>query len=69
MITEAAPTIRKLYPDLNDAELLQAEDNLDRYLALVLRVFERLESETDPHVSQLTARAGTVESSCQEVSA
>lgn len=39
------PTIKDLYPHLNDEELKIAEENLDRYLALVLRIFERLNPE------------------------
>lgn len=53
-------TIRDLYPNLNEKELAEAEDKLDRYLALVLRIFERMELEADPQVGQLTAGAGTV---------
>ena len=39
------PSIRDLYPDLSGTELTEADDNLERYLALVLRIFERTESE------------------------
>ena len=45
MDKERVPTIRDLYPDLNDAELAEAEDNLDRYIALVAGIVERLERE------------------------
>jgi hypothetical protein len=38
-----APTIRDLYPDYTENELAIAEDNLERYLTLVLRIFERRE--------------------------
>jgi len=40
-----APTIRDLYPNLTDQELEEAEDNLERYLILVLSIFERRELE------------------------
>lgn len=40
-----APTLRDIYPDLTEEQLKQAEENLDRYLALVLRIYERLRSE------------------------
>ena len=43
----ATPTIRNLYPHLSEKELMEAEDNLDRYLALVLRIFERVELEAN----------------------
>jgi hypothetical protein len=38
-----ALTIRDLYPDFTEKELAMAEDNLERYLTLVLRIFERRE--------------------------
>ena len=44
---KADPTIRNLYPDFSEKEVAEAEDNLHRYLALVLRMFERKECETD----------------------
>ncbi len=52
------PTIHDLYPDLTDKELAEAEDNLERYLALVLRIFERTELETAPQTDLLAP--GTV---------
>ena len=39
------PTIRDLYPDYTEQELAQAECNLERYLVLVLRIYERRELE------------------------
>lgn len=42
------PTIRDLYPSFSDKEFVEAEENLEQYLALVLRIFERVESETNP---------------------
>ena len=39
------PTIRDLYPHLNDEQLAEVEETWDRYLELVLRIFERSESE------------------------
>ena len=44
-MNKTAPSIRDLYPDFSEKELAEAEDNLDRYLALVLRIFERVELE------------------------
>jgi len=55
-----SPSIRDLYPDLTDKELTEAEDNLERYLALVLRIFERVEAESSPQAGQLTPGAGTL---------
>jgi hypothetical protein len=48
------PTIRDLYPHLNEEQLAEVEDTWERYLALVLRIFERLESQTDSPVGHLT---------------
>jgi hypothetical protein len=35
-------TIRELYPALNEKEAADAEENLKRYAALVLRICERI---------------------------
>ncbi len=40
-----APTIRDLYPNLSPNELAEAEKNLEAYLQIALRIFERLEAE------------------------
>lgn len=53
-------TIQDLYPHLAENELRKAEDNLEQYLALVLRIFERLESESHPQADQLTANSSTL---------
>ena len=45
MDNNPAPTIRDLYPNFTDQELAEAEDNLERYLTLVLGIFERRELE------------------------
>lgn len=39
------PSIRDLYPRLNDEELKEAEETLDAYLELVWRIFSRLKEE------------------------
>jgi hypothetical protein len=54
MEKKPAPTIRDLYPHFTDEQLAEAEDAHDRYLAIVLRIFERLESEA----GQLTPGTG-----------
>jgi hypothetical protein len=54
MDNKPAPGIRDLYPQLNEKELLEVEDTLDRYLVLVLRIFERLELERDQQKGRLT---------------
>jgi len=60
MEKEAVPTIRDLYPRFDDKDLKEAEDNFDRYLALVLQIFDRLESETHPQADQLISGTGTL---------
>ncbi len=42
---KAANEIRKLYPNLTDEELLEAEENLDRYLEHTLRLYERIKND------------------------
>jgi len=60
MDKKPAPTIRDLYPDLTEAELAEAEDAHDRYLALVLRIFERLQLEAGAQSDQLTPDTGAL---------
>ena len=57
---ERDPTIRDLYPDLTEEELRAAELNLDRYVAVALRILERLESAHNPQDGQLTPPDGTL---------
>jgi hypothetical protein len=52
-----AKTIRDLYPNLTDEQLAEVEDTWERYLALVLRIFERQELEK---AAQLTEDADTL---------
>jgi len=40
-----AITIRDLYPDMNDAELAEAEANLKAYAAVIVRIYDRLKAE------------------------
>ncbi len=60
MEKKPAPTIRDLYPHFTDEQLAEAEDTLDRYLALVLRIFERLELEASTQAAQLTPGTGAI---------
>ena len=39
------PSIKDLYPELNDEELKEAEKNLKRYADLVLRMYRRISSD------------------------
>ena len=56
MEKKSAPTIRDLYPHFTDEQLAEAEDAHDRYLAIVLRIFERMELEA----GQLTSGTGAI---------
>jgi hypothetical protein len=53
-------TIGDLYPGLSETELHEADMNLKLYLALLLRIFERIESDRSPHSNRLTQGGGTL---------
>lgn len=38
-------TIRELYPDLNYEQLVEAEENLDRYIEHAIRMYRRIQSD------------------------
>lgn len=38
-------TIKDLYPNLSEEELVQAEQNLKRYVEIVSRIYSRLKAE------------------------
>ena len=42
-------TIRDLYPHLADAELREAEENMERYLELELRMYERIFADSEAY--------------------
>jgi hypothetical protein len=67
MDNKPAPTIRDLYPNLNYEQLAEVEDTWERYLALVLRIFERLESQSDSPAIRLTQTTDAVPFDSQEV--
>lgn len=58
MSKPSIPSIRDLYPTLSDAELAEVEGNLDEYLTLVLRIFDRLQA--DAQANRLTPGTGTL---------
>ena len=43
--TDIVPLIRSLYPNGTDEELKEAQQTLGEYVAVVLRIFDRLEAE------------------------
>lgn len=42
MEKDAPPTIKDLYPDFTDEQLREAEEKLEQYLVLALRIYERI---------------------------
>lgn len=62
-------SIKELYPELSEAELTKAEDNLEQYLALVLRILDRVVAETYPQPERLISGTGTIRSSSPSRSA
>jgi hypothetical protein len=60
MDQEPTLSIRDLYPSLSNDELAEAEENIDRYLAVVLRIFERLELDNHTKSDKLTPPNGTL---------
>ena len=56
MNDDKAITLRDLYPDFTDEQLEEAEANLRRYLSVMVRIAERLQSEgyclTDPDLTR-----------------
>ena len=49
MDKKAAPTIRDLYPNLSEKEIAVAEDNLEQYLLLMLRIYERIQGDPESY--------------------
>ena len=49
MEKKPVPTIRDLYPDFTAEQLAVAEDNIEQYLTLVLRIYERIQSEPESY--------------------
>ena len=48
-MTEDHPiTIRDLYPHMTEEELAVAEANLRRYVAVIVRIYDRLQAEGKP---------------------
>lgn len=52
--------MKDLYPELDEPQLAAAKENLERYVALTLRIFERLELEAGPQEEPLAPTMGTL---------
>ena len=46
---ESGPTMRDLYPALSDQQLKEAEENLETYLELALRIYDRIRSDPESY--------------------
>jgi hypothetical protein len=49
MEKKPTPTIQDLYPHFTEKELHEAEDNLEQYLLLVLRIYERIQGDPESY--------------------
>ena len=58
-------TVRDLYPDLTDEELQVAEENLERYLELKLRVYERILGDPEAYARFKALTASRTQSSME----
>src|SRR5438093_9624931 len=58
-------TIRDLYPRLADAELREAEENMERYLELELRVYERILGDPEAYARFKALTASRTQSSME----
>ena len=59
-------TIRDLYPHLADEELQVAEENLERYLELELRVYERILGDPEAYARFKALTASRTEPSMED---
>jgi len=56
-IQHPAPPISKVYPHFSEEELTEAQDTLDRYLALAVRIYERVEADPTAYAQFKTLTA------------
>lgn len=54
--------LRALYPELTEEQLHEADENVKNYLDLILRIYERVQSDPDSYTRfrNLTREAGTL---------
>jgi hypothetical protein len=59
---DTEPNIKQLYPELDETQLCEAQQNIEQYLLVVLRIYERVSarSEGRTHVGALTTGNGTL---------
>jgi hypothetical protein len=56
-IQHPAPPINEVYPRSTEEELKEAQDTLDRYLALIVRIYERVEADPTAYAQFKTLTA------------
>jgi hypothetical protein len=49
MVETSIPTLKELYPTLTDNQLKEAEENLDGYLEIVWRIYQRVSSDPEAY--------------------
>ena len=64
---EIVPLVRKLYPNGTDEELREAQQAFSDYVAMVLRIFDRLEREKEQAHSPEAAEKSTIDTSLTDV--
>src|SRR5436305_14668847 len=62
---EGKPLLSKLYPELDPEQLKEAAENLDHYVALVLRISERVRQGRTVHAESATL-TGTKDGAAME---
>lgn len=58
MEKESASLVQRLWPELRDEQVAEAEENLDQYVRLALRMYDRILKDPDAH-AQLRTLIGT----------
>jgi hypothetical protein len=56
---DQAPSLHNLYPHLSSEELHLAEENLDRYVELTLRMYERIIGDPEAYAQFKTLTASS----------
>ena len=46
---EKAPTFRELFPEIPEDQLKEAEENFNRYIDVVLRIYERVRNDPEEY--------------------
>ena len=47
--SEKVPTLKEMYPDKTEEELADIEDRVKRYMALVIRVYNRISADPNEY--------------------